>query len=49
MPSSNFSSLENIEALINGIINVNEKASPLKYIKKLVNDLTKSVNLIFMI
>src|SRR5439155_12330112 len=42
--SSCFSPLENLNLLINNLINSNNNALPLKYINKLVNDLTKSLS-----
>src|SRR6266542_6152631 len=42
--SSCFSPLENLNLLINNLISSNNNALPLKYINKLVNDLTKSLN-----
>ena len=42
--SNSFSSLENINILINNLINSNKDALPLKYISQLVNDLSKLLN-----
>ena len=42
---NNFTSLENITLLINNLVNSNDNNTlPLKYISKLVNDLTKLFN-----
>src|SRR6266511_4474730 len=42
--SSYFSPLEDLNLLINNLINSNNNVLPLKYINKLLNDLTKSLN-----
>src|SRR5947209_12377485 len=42
--SSCFSPLENLNLLINNLISSNNNVLSLKYINKLVNDLTKSLN-----
>ena len=39
-----FSPLENLNLLINNLINSNNNVLPLKYINKLLNDLTKSLS-----
>ena len=39
-----FSPLENLNLLINNLIGSNNNVLPLKYINKLLNDLTKSLN-----
>ena len=39
-----FSPLEDLNLLINNLINSNNNVLPLKYINKLLNDLTKSLN-----
>ena len=42
--STCFSPLENLNLLINNLINSNNNVLPLKYINKLLNDLTKSLS-----
>src|SRR5437764_13304431 len=42
--SNRFSFLENSTTLINNLISFNENASLLKYISKLINDLTELLN-----
>src|SRR5688572_18783498 len=42
--SNIFSSLENINILINKLINSNKDALPLKHVSQLVNDLSKLLN-----
>ncbi len=39
-----FSPLENLNLLINNLISSNNNVLPLKYINKLINDLTKSLS-----
>src|SRR6266542_5216510 len=39
-----FSPLENLDLLINNLISSNNNVLPLKYINKLINDLTKSLS-----
>ena len=39
-----FSPLENLNLLIDNLVNSNNNVLPLKYINKLLNDLTKSLN-----
>src|SRR5947209_12106578 len=42
--STCFSPLENLNLLIDSLVNSNNNVLPLKYINKLLNDLTKSLN-----